>query len=236
MMRIALSDGSSRQVPVGVSVRDAALEFDPGLSQILVCATVDGELRDLNDRLTTDCRLAFHTMATPEGRAVLRHSAAHIVAQAVKRLFPDAVLGMGPANGEGFYQDFDPFRPIEEGDLERTATEMVQIVKEDLPIERIEMSKGDARALLIHLGEVLKVEVLEQIKAPTVTFYRQGDYIDLCRGPHVPSTGLAAHAHLTGIGQAMWQDDPHAEILARVYGTLNSELIASPAGTGDRLV
>ncbi len=220
MIRIALPDGSKRSIRCGTGIRDLATAVEPRLAPTLLCVTVDGELRDLRDRLTSDCEIGFHTASTPEGRAVLCHTAAHIAAHAVKRLFPDIVLGMGPASARGFVQDIVAARPLTEAETERIEAEMARIIDEDLPIERIEMSRGDARSLLIRLGEVLKLEILEEIGTPAITLYKQGDYIDLCRGPHAPSTGFAPRARLTGIDAATWRDDPHAEVLTRIRGTV----------------
>ena len=221
MILIRLPDGSRREAQPGVCVRDIANEIDPQLSESTVCASVNEKLRDVRDRLTEDCSLTFHTAMTPEGRKVVCHTAAHIAAHAVKRLFPAVTLGVGLASSNGFYHDFEVGRPFAREELARIETEMSRIVEEDLPIERCEMSKGDVRTLLIRFGEVLRVELLEEIDASRVSLYRQGEYIDLCHGPHVSSTGRVPSAHLTGLATANWRDDPHAERLNRVYGMVD---------------
>jgi len=220
MIRIAFPDGSTRAVPVGTRIHDIVDAAAPPLEGMLSCVTIDGDPRDVHDRLTSDGTIAFHTAETPEGRWVLCHTAAHVAAQAVRRLFPHAVLGIGKASEDGFRQDVQICRPFTEADLASIEAEMIRIVDEDLPVERYEMSKGDARTLLIRLGEVLKVELLEEIDAPFVTLYRQGDHIDLCRGPHAPSTGSVPPVRLSDLGMVLWRHDPHAEGLARLRGTV----------------
>lgn len=223
MIRIALHDGSIREIVLGRPIRDVATELDPRLGSSIVCASVNGVLHDARDRLNEDCRLTLHTAATPEGRAVLSHTAAHIAAHAVKRLFPSAALGRGPASADAFYHDFEFQRPFTRSELVRVETEIARIIEQDLPIERQEMSKGDARALLIRRREVLQLELLEEIDAPMVVLYAQGDHVDLCRGPHAPSTGQVPAVRLTGLAAAAWRDDPHAEPLHRIYGTLRPD-------------
>jgi len=220
MIRMMLPDGSERQVVAGIRLDDAARAIDPRLGAGAVCASVDGTLHDLRDRLEQDCRLTIHTDATPEGARVAGHTAAHIVAQAVKRLFPDAVLGRGPSSGAGFFHDFDIGRPLLDEDLRRIEAEIERIIAEDWPIERLEMSKGDARSLLIRRGEVLKLEVLEEIAAPRVTVYCHGEYVDVCRGPHLASTGRLPSVRLDRVDEASWRDDPNAESLHRIHGTI----------------
>jgi len=220
MIRIALPGGSKRKIRPGACVQDVAYGISPRLGERIVCATVDGTLRDVRHRLTRDCALEFHTAATPEGRVVLCHTTAHIAAQAVKRLFPDVALGAGPASRAGFYHDFEVKHTLTEDVLPAVEAQMAQIVEENLPIERRELSKGDARAQLIRRGEVLKLELLEEIGTPNVILYTHGDHVDLCRGPHVTSTGDVPRARLTGLTTATWRDDPHAEVLNRIFGTL----------------
>ena len=219
MIRMKLPDGSERYVVSGIRLDDVARTIDPLLGASAACASVDGELHDMRDCVKRDCQLTIHTVTTPEGARVAGHTAAHIVAQAVKQLFPAAVLGRGPANGNGFYHEFDIGRLLIEDDLRRIEEEIAHIIAEDLPIERREMSKGDARSLLIRRGEVLKLEVLEWIDAPVVTVYGHGEHVDLCCGPHLSSTGRLSHVSLSGVAVSNWRDDPNAESLNRIYGT-----------------
>ncbi len=220
MIRITLPDGSMREARPGIRVRDAAVEMGFPSGESAVCASVNGQLRGARERLTEDCALAIYTANTPEGYRVLCHSAAHVAAHAVKRLFPTAVLGMGGPTTDGFYHEFDIGRLFHQAELEEIEVEMSHIVDADLPIKRFEMSKGDARMLLIRLGEVLRLELLDKLSPPIVSLYKQGDYIDLCRGPHLSSTGGVPPVHLTRLATSYWLDDPHAERLNRIHGTI----------------
>jgi len=220
MIKMWLPDGSERRAARGISLREAAMTIHPDLADRAVCASVDGELRDLRDALAEDCQLTLHTDATPEGTRVAGHTAAHIVAQAVKRLFPSAILGLDPIANGRFSCDVEFGRQLTVGDLRKIQEEVDRIVAENLPIERETLSKGDARALLIRRGEVLKLEVLDRIDSPTVTVYRHGEFVDLCRGPHLASTGCLPEIRLTTIGDASWRDDPRAEALCRISGAL----------------
>jgi len=221
MIRVALSDGSSRELRSGACVRDVAREIEPQLGESMVCASIDGELRDVRDRLERDCALRIYTRQTAEGYKVLCHTAAHVVGQAVARLFPETILGRGAACDSGFYHDFEFRRPPNFRDLERIETEAARIVHEDLPIERQRTSKGDARSLLVRLGEIFKLELLEEIDCPSVFLYSQGEHVDLCRGPHAPSTGRVPIPRLTGFSVSRWRGDPHAEALHRIHGTID---------------
>ena len=220
MIRIVRPDGSRRSIRAGACVRDLLDAIDPRLAATLPCVAVDGELHDLRARLTSDCEMAFHTADTPEGRTVLCHTAAHVAAQAIKRLFPNVVLGADPASDGGFRLGFHVDRQLTDSEVAKIEAEMVRIIEEDLPIERQEVSKGDARSLLIRHGEVLKLELLEEIDRPMVTLYRQGDHVDLCSGPHALSTGFAPRVRLIDLGLATWRNDPHAEPIARIGGTV----------------
>jgi threonyl-tRNA synthetase len=220
MIRIELPDGASYELPSGISILEAAGTVDPGLGDKAVCATVSGVLCDLRDRLEGDCALSIHTESAPEGLAVLRHSTAHIVAQAARRLFPHAMMGKGGDSQQGFYYDLETAQGVGPEDLLRIEAVARQIIEEDLPIERIEMSKGDARTWLIRQGEALKLELLEELAVKTVTFYRQGEHIDLCHGPHVMSTGCVPAVHLTDLAPVHWRADPFAEALQRIHGTV----------------
>ena len=220
MIRMWFPDGSELRAARGISLREAAMTIHPDLADRAVCASVDGELRDLRDTLAEDCQLTLHTDATPEGARVAGHTAAHIVAQAVKRLFPSAILGLDPTANGFFSCDVEFGRSLTEDDLQRIQEEVDRIVTEDLPIEREILSKGDARALLIRRGEVLKLEILERIGSPTVTVYRHGEFVDLCRGPHLASTGRLPEIRLTAVGEASWRNDPNAEALSRISGAV----------------
>ncbi|MCK4391862.1 threonine--tRNA ligase, partial [Candidatus Bipolaricaulota bacterium] len=219
MIHVSLPDGSKREVASGTSILKVAEAIGPRLFKDAVCAFVDGRLRDLRETLTTDCTLTLVTTGAPQALEVLRHTTTHIMAQAVKRLFPEVKLGIGPAIKDGFYYDFELSQTFSPEDLSRIESEMRKIVAEDLQIERMEVSKGDARSLLIRRGEDLKLELLEEIEGKTMTLYEQGEFVDLCRGPHLRSTGQVQHFKLTSVAGAYWRGDPTATMLQRIYGT-----------------
>ena len=219
MIHVSLPDGSKREVASGTSILEVAEAIGPRLFKDAVCAFVDGRLRDLRETLTTDCTLTLVTTGAPQALEVLRHTTTHIMAQAVKRLFPEVKLGIGPAIKDGFYYDFELSQTFSPEDLSRIESEMRKIVAEDLQIERMEVSKGDTRSLLIRRGEDLKLELLEEIEGKTMTLYEQGEFVDLCRGPHLRSTGQVQHFKLTSVAGAYWRGDPTATMLQRIYGT-----------------
>jgi threonyl-tRNA synthetase len=220
MIHVRLPDGARSGMSLGITVLEAATTIDPALGAEAVCASVDGVLCDLRDCLERSCRLSIHTELSPEGLAVLRHTTAHIVAQAARRLFPHTRMGAGGGSREGFYHDLETARGLTSEDLSRIEHEARRIIRQNLPIERIEMSKGDARALLIRQGEVLKLELLEELDDRTATFYRQGEHIDLCLGPHVMSTGCVPAVHLTELVSVHWRADPYAESMHRIHGVV----------------
>lgn len=219
MIHVSLPDGSKIQVAYGTSILAVAEAIGPRLAADAVCALVDGELRDLRTRLDEDCTLTLLMPGSSPALETLRHTTAHIMAQAVKRLFPEAKLGIGPAIKDGFYYDFDVAQPFSPDDLARIHSEMRRIIEEDLPIERSMASKEEARAILRGRGEDLKLELLEEIEADQVTLYQQGEFIDLCRGPHLRSTGQVRHFRLLDIAGAYWRGEPTSTMLQRIYGT-----------------
>jgi len=220
MIEITMPDGTKRETTAGTTLLEAARTIDPRLGATATCASIDGQLHDLRDRIESDCCLTFHTNSTQEGLDVLRHTAAHIAAHAVRRLFPRAMHGFGQATDSGFLLDFEVARPFTAEDLSRIECEMVRIIDADLPIERSERSKGDVRVLLVHLGEALRVELLEELEGRTVTLYSQGEYVDVCRGPHAASTGCVPAVQLTGLAREHWRADPNAPLLCRILGTV----------------
>ena len=220
MPRITLPDGSTMEVASGDTLLKVAQAISPRLAENAVCAKLDGRLRDLRERIVEDGELIFVTPDMPEALEVLRHTTTHIMAQAVKRLFPDARLGIGPAIENGFYYDFEISQGFTEEDLERIDDEMREIISMNLPIERLEMPKEEARKVLAERNETLKLELLNDIETDTVTLYRQGEFIDLCRGPHLLSTAGARHFKLTSVAGAYWRGDPNAQMLQRIYGTV----------------
>jgi threonyl-tRNA synthetase len=179
----------------------------------------DGELVDMNTPVEGDAEIRFITFKDPEGEDIFRHSASHVMAQAVKRIFPDTKLAIGPSIEDGFYYDFDTSEVLTEDNLARIEEEMARIVSEHIPYVREELSKDDAIALFRERGEDYKVEMIEAIDEDTVSLYRQDDFIDMCRGPHVPDTGYVKSHKLLSLAGAYWKGDEHNKMLQRIYGT-----------------
>lgn len=219
-MLITLKDGSSREFEAGSSVLDIVKAISGGLARAAVAAVVNGETVDLATTLQGDATLEVLTFESEEGKRVFRHTASHILAQAVKRLYPETKLAIGPAIENGFYYDFDRETTFTAEDLEKLEQEMAKVVKEDLPIERFELPRDEAIALMQKQGEAYKVELIQDLPEDAViSFYRQGDYTDLCAGPHLPSTGKVKAIKLTSIAGAYWRGDEHNKMLQRIYGT-----------------
>jgi len=223
MIHVSLPDGSVLEISPGTSILEVARTIGPRLAEAAVCALVDGEPRDLRETLSEDCALTVVTTGDAHALTTLRHTATHIMAQAVKRLFAAAKLGIGPAIEDGFYYDFDLETSLTEDDLERIASEMEKIIAEDLPIVRKELTIEEARRVLTEQGESYKLELLADLEgeAETVTFFEQGEFTDLCRGPHLPSTGrVKSNAiRLLSIAGAYWRGDESRPMLQRIYGT-----------------
>jgi threonyl-tRNA synthetase len=224
MLSLKLPDGSVRQVPEGTRPRDVAASIGKRLAQAAVAAKVnekvvdlDSELRDGNDELT----FQILTDKDKEALAVLRHSCAHIMARAVLRLFPGAQLAFGPATETGFYYDIDSPTPIREEDFPRIEEEMRKIIADAEPFERFERSTSEARELVRDLGQGYKVEHIDDNlkQFPTLSFYRQGEFIDLCRGPHIPNAGKVGAFKLLSIAGAYWKNDASRKQLQRLYAT-----------------
>ena len=222
MINISLPDGSKMEIACGASIVEVAEAIGPRLAKSAVCALVDGQLRDLRERLSEDASVTFLTRGSQQALEVLRHTTTHVMAQAVKRLFPKAALGIGPAIENGFYYDFDLPQPFAPEDLSSIEEEMRKIIAEALPIERMEVSKKEALELLAGRGEKLKLELLEDLEDEIVTLYKQGEFIDLCRGPHLRNTGeIKSNAFkLMSIAGAYWRGDESRPMLQRIYGTV----------------
>jgi threonyl-tRNA synthetase len=208
-------DGVPRAVPVGTPLSQVIPPEGAALA-----ARVGDRLVDLSQPVSPDADVHPVTFADESGRHVFRHSSAHLLAQAVKRLWPDARLGTGPALEDGFYYDIWLPRPLSEGDLDRIEAAMREIVAEDLPIERLELSRDEARRIFSERGEPFKLEIIERIPdGATISAYRQGEFVDLCAGPHVPSTGRLKAIRLTSVSGAYWRGDESRPMLTRIYGT-----------------
>jgi threonyl-tRNA synthetase len=216
---VTVADLDSVRVPRGTTVGDALVEAMGSASKSAIAGVADGELVDLQTPLNSDCALAPLALQSPEAIEVLRHSAAHLLAQAVKRLYPDAQVTIGPVIDEGFYYDFKYDAGFSPEDLERISTEMTSIVKENFPITREELTRDAAIELFSSMGEEFKCEIIRGLEGETVSLYRQGEFLDLCRGPHVPSTGSLRAVKLTHVAGAYWRGDEKNPMLQRIYGT-----------------
>lgn len=221
MIHITLPDGTRIEVASGSMLVEVACSIGPRLAQAVVCAIVDGELRDLRDTVHEDCSVMFVTRGSAQAVEVLRHTTAHIMAQAVKRLFPKATLGIGPAIEDGFYYDFGDVQPFTPQQLVSIEAEMKKIVGEALPIERIDVSKDEARKIFSQSNESLKLELLEDLEQETVTLYKQGEFVELCRGPQLQNTSeIRVNAFkLMSVAGAYWRGDEGRPMLQRIYGT-----------------
>lgn len=220
MINIKLPDGSVKQFEQPVSCLAIAESISAGLARNAVCAEVNGVLCDLSHIVDADAEYKVHTLKDEEGLAVLRHSTAHLMAQAISHLWKNAKFAIGPSIKNGFYYDIDfEGTVIAPEDLEKIEAEMTKIVKEDLPIVREEMSKEEAIEFFRKHNDTYKVEILSELDSPVVSLYRQGDYVDLCRGPHMPSTGRLKVFKLTSIAGAYWRGDTKNKMLTRIYGT-----------------
>ncbi|RMG90949.1 MAG: TGS domain-containing protein, partial [Zetaproteobacteria bacterium] len=196
-MSVRLPDGSSRMLPDDATARDLAEDIGPGLARAALAARINGQLRDLSHPLHDGDEVALITERSEEALEIIRHSTAHLLAMAVKELFPDAQVTIGPVIEDGFYYDFAYERPFTLEDLERIEGKMREIAKRKLPITREEWDRGKAMKLFDELGEDYKVKLIARIpEGEVVSLYRQGDWLDLCRGPHVPDTGRLKHFKL----------------------------------------
>ncbi len=217
-VRAILPDGSVRELPPGSTAGDVAADIGPGLARAAVAAVVDGEIVDLMRPLEGEVQLRILTERDPEALGVLRHSAAHVLATAVRALRPGAGIGFGPAIDEGFYYDFEVDEPFTPEDIERFESEMARVIDENQSFERRRVSADEARELFA--DDPLKLERLDEFdEDEVITVYRNGPFLDLCRGPHVPSTGRLAHYKLLSAAGAYWRGDERRQMLQRIYGT-----------------
>jgi threonyl-tRNA synthetase len=220
MPNIRLPDGSQKSFSGPITAAEVAQSIGAGLARAALAAKVNGKLVDLSHRIDSDAELAIVTERDPEGLEILRHSSAHLLAQAVKELFPEAQVTIGPVIENGFYYDFSYKRPFTPEDLAKIEQRMTEIAKQDLPVQRKEMKRDDAVAFFNSIGEKYKAEIIASIpEKETISLYGQGDWIDLCRGPHVPSTGKLKVFKLMRVAGAYWRGDSKNEMLQRIYGT-----------------
>lgn len=219
-MKITLKDGSVKEYSEAKSVYEIAADISEGLARMATAGEVDGEVIDLRTKIDQDCELTIHTFQSPEGAHAFRHTTSHILAQAVKRLFPDTKLAIGPAIDDGFYYDFDREVPFTTEDLETIEKEMKKIVKEDLKIEQFTLPREEAIALMKEKEEPYKVELIEDLPEDAViSFYKQGEFTDLCAGPHLLSTKSVKAFKLTSLAGAYWRGSEKNKMLTRIYGT-----------------
>jgi len=220
MPLITLPDGSRRDYAEPVTVADVAADIGPGLAKAALAGRAGDQLVDTSFQLDGDLELAIVTDRDEEGLEVIRHSTAHLLAQAVKALFPSVQITIGPVIENGFFYDFSFERPFTPDDLEAIEAKMTEIASADLPVEREVMKRDEAVEFFKNLGEFYKAEIIADIPAnESISLYRQGDWIDLCRGPHVPSTGKLQAFKLTKVAGAYWRGDSRNEMLQRIYGT-----------------
>ena len=220
MPNITLPDGSVRSFDHPVTVADVAASIGAGLAKAAIAGRADGKLVDLSHRFEADAELAIVTDKNAEGLEIIRHSTAHLLAHAVKELFPDAQVTIGPVIDNGFYYDFSYKRPFTPEDLQAIEQRMAEIAKREIPVHREVWPRDKAVDFFKGIGEHYKAEIIASIPAgEDVSLYRQGDFIDLCRGPHVPSTGKLKVFKLMKLAGAYWRGDSKNEMLQRVYGT-----------------
>ena len=220
-INITLPDNSVKIVPAGSTPQDIANDIGPGLARAVVVVKIDGELTDLNVSIDRDCSLELFTGDTPEGHDTLLHSTAHLMAQAVKSLYPDAKITIGPTIENGFYYDFDVDVPFSDEILETIEQKMKELAKSGQEIHRQEMSASDAGKLFSDMGESYKVEIIEEIDPnDVISTYEQTDFTDLCRGPHVSNTAKIKHFKLLSTSGAYWRGDENNKMLQRIYGTV----------------
>ena len=220
-MIITLKDGSKKEYAQAMSIIDIARDISEGLARVACVGEVDGQTEDLRTVIDKDCELNILTAKDAEGLAALRHTASHVMAQAIKRLYPSAKLAIGPSIADGFYYDIDFETPITADDLEKIETEMKKIIKEALPLERFTLPREEALALMKEKEEPYKVELIEDLpEGEEISFYKQGEFTDLCAGPHLMNTKEVGKAYkLTSIAGAYWRGNEHNKMLTRIYAT-----------------
>lgn len=220
MIKITLKDESIIEVEKGTAIIDVAKKISEGLARMATCGIVNSEVKDLRYELNQDCKLTIETFESSlDGKKAYWHTSSHIMAQAVKRLFPEVKLAIGPAIDNGFYYDFDVKNAFTDEDKGKIEEEMKKIIKEDIPIERIVLSREEAIKIMQDNAEKYKVELIEDLpEGEEISFYKQGDFIDLCAGPHLLSTGKVKSIKILSSSSAYWRGDEKREVLQRIYG------------------
>ena len=221
MVKLKLKDGSIMEVEKGSSILDVAKKISEGLARIATCGEINGKVEDLRYEINEDCELVIHTFQDDdlEGKKAYWHTTSHIMAQAIKRLYGDVKLTIGPAIENGFYYDFDTEKHFSEEDFEKIEEKMKKIIKEDLPIERYSLSREEAIKFMKENDEPYKVELIEELpEGEEISFYKQGEFVDLCAGPHLMSTGKVKVVKLLSASGAYWRGNENNKMLQRVYG------------------
>jgi len=218
-VKIKFPDDSVKDYPAGTTLTEIASSIGERLGKDALAARVNDRMMDMGTAVEEDASVRFFTFRDPEGEDIFRHSASHVMAQAVKRLFPNTKLAIGPSIEDGFYYDFDTQDVLTEENLEKIEDEMARIISERIPYVREVLPKDEAIALFKDRGEDYKVEMIEAIDEDTVSLYRQDDFIDMCRGPHVPDTGYVKSHKLLSLAGAYWRGDERNKMLQRIYGT-----------------
>ena len=220
-MKVTLKDGSFKEYAQPMAVIDIAKDISEGLARMACVAEIDGEVKDLRTVVDKDCTLNIFTAKDPEGLAALRHTASHVMAQAIKRLWPETKLAIGPSIADGFYYDIDRDEPVTSDDLTKIEAEMKKIIKEALPLERFELPRAEAIALMKEKNEPYKVELIEDLPEDSIiSFYKQGEFTDLCAGPHLMNTKEVGKAFkLMNIAGAYWRGSEKNKMLTRIYAT-----------------
>jgi len=219
MIKVELKDGSIIEIEQGSSILDAAKRISEGLARVSLAGLVNGEVKDLRFKLEEDCKLELLTFDNLEGKKAYWHTTSHIMAQAIKRIFPEVKLAIGPSIDNGFYYDFDVENPFTEDDLNKIEEEMKKIIKEDLELERFTLPRDEAISFMKEKGEPYKVELIEDLpEGEEISFYKQGDFTDLCAGPHVMRTGNIKAVKLLTTSGAYWRGNEKNKMLQRIYG------------------
>ena len=221
-MKIVLKDGSRIDAEKGISIYDLAKQISEGLARVATAGRVNGEVKDLRYKLEEEnAQVEILTFdGDLDGKKAYWHTTSHIMAQAVKRIFPEAKLAIGPAIDDGFYYDFDVEKPFTDEDKAKIEEEMKKIIKEDLELERFELPREEALKLMEEKGEDYKVELINDLpENSTISFYKQGDFVDLCAGPHLLSTGKVKAVKILSSSGAYWRGNENNKMLQRIYAT-----------------
>ena len=220
MIKVTLKNGDVVEVEAGTSAADVCKQLSMGLYRAACACEIDGEVRDLRTALDNDCTLNILTFDDDNGKKAYWHTTSHVMAQAIKRLYPDVKLAIGPSIDNGFYYDFDFSKPFTSEDIEKVEAEIKKIIKENIPLEKFELAPADALKKMQDAGEIYKAELIEEHagKGEPISFYQQGDFVDLCAGPHLASTGCLKAVKLLSVTGAYWRGDEKNKMLTRIYG------------------